>query len=96
MCPYTCPLLQQTHTFTNGLGSTRKRGTLQDHAYQTTRVYPNEVENHVMNLSLSKDVKTYWEQLKDVILNVGYPHFRAHVSRQRMLNFPYNACFDEW
>ena len=57
MCPYTCPLLQQTHTFTNGLGSTRKRGTLQDHAYQTTRVYPNEVENHVMNLSLSKYVK---------------------------------------
>ena len=48
---------QKTHTFTNGLGYTRKRGTLQDFAYQITKLYENEVENHVMNLSISKDVK---------------------------------------
>ena len=63
---------------------------------QKSKILSNEVESNAMNFSLSKDVKTNWEQLKDVILNVGYPHFRAHVSRQRMLNFPYNACFDEW
>ena len=32
-----------------------------------------------MNLSLSKVVKTKWEQLNDVILNVGYQYFSAHV-----------------
>ena len=52
MCPYNCPLLQKTHTFTNGLGYTRKRGILQDYAYQSATLYANEVENHVMNLAL--------------------------------------------
>ena len=29
-------------------------------------LYANEVENHLINLSCVKDVKTNWDQLKDV------------------------------
>ena len=32
-----------------------------------------------MNLSLSKDVKTNWKQLKDLILKVGYQYFSACI-----------------
>ena len=37
------------------------------HYYQKANLYANEVENHVRNLSLSKNVKTSWEQLKDLL-----------------------------
>ena len=38
---------------------------------QKSKILSNEVESNAMNFSLSKDVKTYWERLKDAILNVG-------------------------
>ena len=49
-----------------------------------------------MNFSLSKDVKTNWEQyLKDVVLKVWYQQFSAHVGGHRMLTFLCNVWFDK-
>ena len=65
------------------------------YCYQKATLYANEVENHVMNLSLSKHMKKSWEQLKDVIIKVQYQHFSVHVGGYWMLSLPHNACFNE-
>ena len=51
-------------------------------------VYVNEVGSYIMNLSLNKDGKKNWEQLKDVILKVAYQYFSAYVGGHQMIRFP--------
>ena len=42
-------------------------------------LYANEVESYDMNISLSKDVKTNWKQLKDIVLKVGHQYFSIRI-----------------
>ena len=53
---------------------------IMQHCYREANLYANEFERHVMNLSLGKDVKTNWKQLKDLILKVGYQYFSACIN----------------
>ena len=46
---------------------------------QKANLSADEVQNYVKKLSLSGDVETIWEQMKDVILKVGYQCFSAHI-----------------
>ena len=92
MCPYTCPLLQKTHILTNKLGYTRKRGTLWDLAYQITKLYENEVENHVMNLALW----LYWTlKVKSPISNYIQPKVRS-ISSQNCNGYPNIVMSQIW
>ena len=57
--------------------------------YGKSNLYANEVETNVKNLYHIKDVKTIWEQLKDVILKVGFQYFHAWCT------WTLNVWFDE-
>ena len=58
-------------------------------------IYAKEVENHLSKLSLGNDVKENWKHLKDVILEVGYQHFRMCVGGHKRSSFQCNSWFDE-
>ena len=57
-------------------------------SYEKTKMHANEVENHLLNLSLNNDVKENWQYLKDIILKVGYQYFKRHVGGHKMSSFP--------
>ena len=50
-------------------------------------MYVNEVEDHLLNVSLSNNVNETWQHLNDIILNVGYQYYKRHVVGIRCLVF---------
>ena len=61
--------------------STRCRGVKDEKrciirpCYEKAKMYAKEVENHLLNFSLSNNVKENWQHLKDIILKVAYQYF---------------------
>ena len=73
----------------------RERKCIIRPCYNKANLYATELENHVTKLSLCDDINTNWEQLKEVMLEVGYHYFKAHVGGEKILSFPCNSWFDE-